>query len=116
MCVCACVCTLLPNGLLVVLHPLKMENPVDHHARLFESEQTRQDRLAADRRKKQEQRRNETEEERQHRLFKDRLRQRRCRKNKAFKQLVHNLSRDPEYRGSVNLEDHQVSQPAEGMW
>ena len=114
MCVCACVCTLLPNGLLVVLHPLKMESLVDHQGRLFESEQTRQDRLAADRKKKQEQRRNETEEERQHRLFKDRLRQRRCRKNKAFKQL--NLNRGPAYRGSVNLEDHRVSQPAEGMW
>lgn len=116
MCVCPCVCTLLPNGLLVVLHPLKMESPVDDQARLFESEQTRQDRLAADRKKKQEQRRNETEEERQHRLFKDRLRQRRCRKNKAFKQLVHNLSRGSECRGLKNLEDHRVSQPAEGMW
>lgn len=119
VCMCVCLCTLLPNRLLVVLHPLKMESPVDHRARRFESEQMRQKRLAAERRKKQEHRRNETEEERHHRLFRDRLRQRRCRKNKAIKQLMHNLSREPQYRGLINLvpkkDHHRVSQPDKGM-
>jgi len=102
-------------GLLVVLHPLKMESPVDHHARRFESEQMRQERLATERRKKQEHRRNETEEERHHRLFRDRLRQRRCRKNKAIKQLVHNLSKEPQYRGLINLVPKEDHHPDKGM-